>query len=544
MPADYQTCEHTTMTENNLPLTAMSRGKNIAAGLLAGFVAALLMTLCLLLLRNLFGVPTPSELIGDRLATALSVETFIKLLTQAGGYNHLKQIGFGSVVAGQLVVGALGGLLYALIVARSRARHPERTGRFGSSRSGLVFIIIFIGGLWLVSLLLLWSVLGTHYHGLPIGRATVITVLALLFAYAICGMTLVVCYGLIANRAPEDATVAHPGRRAALVGGVGVVSALAAGALLRRLYGLATFSYDGTQYKGADVQYVTPVDRFYVVTKNVIDPHADRDNWRLEIGGMVDRPRSYTFAELGALPAVTQETTLMCISNEVGGGLMSNAVWKGVPLRSLLAAAGPQAGVKEVLLHGVDNYSDTFAIEYALDPTTLVVYEMNGVPLAHRHGYPVRVIVPGLFGEKNVKWITRIELVAEDVKGFYEQQGWGPDFRIPTHARFDAPDLSKPISAGTTVPLKGVAFAGKRGISKVEVSPDDGKTWQAAQINTPGTKLTWALWNYDWRPPQAGEYKLVVRATDGEGALQTADERGTVPHGATGYHKVTARVMA
>ncbi len=532
------------MMENDLPLTEMRRGKNIAVGLLAGFVAALLLTLCLLLLCNLFGVPTPSELVGDRLATALSVETFIKLLTQAGGYNHLKQIGFGSVVAGQLVVGALGGLLYALIVARGRVRHSARTLPCGTNRGGLVFIISFVGGLWLATLLLLWPVLGTSYHGRPPGQATVITALALLFAYTVCGLALIVCYGLITNRAPAHAAAAPVGRRAVLVGGVGVVIALAAGALLRRLYGLATFSYDGTQYKGADVQFVTPADRFYVVTKNVIDPHADRDIWRLEIGGMVDRPRSYTFAELAALPAVTQETTLMCISNEVGGGLMSNAVWKGVPLRSLLEAAGPQAGVREVLLHGVDNYSDTFALEYALDPTTLVVYEMNGAPLAHRHGYPVRVIVPGLFGEKNVKWITRIELVAADVKGFYEQQGWGPDFVIPTHARFDAPDLSAPIFAGTTVPLKGVAFAGKRGISKVEVSPDDGKTWQVAQLNTPGTKLTWALWHYDWQPPQAGEYKLAVCATDGEGALQTAAERGTVPHGATGYHKVIARVIA
>ncbi len=530
------------MTENDLSLTEMRRSKNIVAGLLSGLVAALLLTLCLLLLRNLFGVPTPSELVGDRLAAALSVETFIKLLTQAGGYNHLKQIGFGSVVAGQLVVGALGGLLYALIVARGRLRQPTRTLPFGTNRSGLLFISSFVVGLWLASLVLLWPVLGTSYHGRPPGQATSNTVLALLFAYAVCGLALIVCYGLITNRAPEKAAAAPVGRRAVLVSGVGVVIAVAAGALMRRLYGLATFSYDGTQYKGTDVQYVTPVDRFYVVTKNVIDPQADRDIWRLEIAGMVDRPRSYTFAELAALPAVTQATTLMCISNEVGGGLMSNAVWKGVTLRSLLEAAGPQTGVKEILLHGVDNYSDTFAIEKALDPTTLVVYEMNGQPLTHRHGYPVRVIVPGLFGEKNVKWITRIELVAEDAKGFYEQQGWGPNFVVPTHARFDAPDFGQPSAVGASVALKGVAFAGSRGVSKVEVSLDDGKTWQAAQIDTPGTKLTWALWHYDWRPDKPGEYKLVVRATDGDGAPQTAAERGTVPQGATGYHKVTARI--
>jgi hypothetical protein len=133
--------------------------------------------------------------------------------------------------------------------------------------------------------------------------------------------------------------------------------------------------------------------------------------------------------------------------------------------------------------------------------------------------------------------------VAHDAKGFYEKQGWGPDFTIPTHSRFDGPDLSKPISLGTLVPLKGVAFAGNRGVSRVEVSFDDGNKWQEAKINMPGSRLTWAMWNYDWRPDKQGEYKLAVRATDGDGALQIKEERWTAPHGATGYHKVTARVM-
>ncbi len=179
-----------------------------------------------------------------------------------------------------------------------------------------------------------------------------------------------------------------------------------------------------------------------------------------------------------------------------------------------------------------------------MEPTTLVVYEMNGEPLPERHGYPVRVIVPGLFGEKNVKWITRIELVDHDAKGFYEQQGWGPNFVIPTHSRIDAPDFSKPVARGSAVAMKGVAFAGDRGISRVEVSTDGGRTWQDAQITKPGTGLTWEMWSHDWRPGEAGEHKVIVRATDGKGELQISQSRGTVPQGATGYHKVTARVTA
>nr|MBA3240986.1 molybdopterin-dependent oxidoreductase [Acidobacteriota bacterium] len=301
------------------------------------------------------------------------------------------------------------------------------------------------------------------------------------------------------------------------------------------------------QYKGADVQAVTPNERFYVVTKNVVDPDVSPSLWRLEVTGLVEQPQTFRFEDLTAMPAITQETTLRCISNEVGGGLMSNAVWKGVSLRSLIERAKPRQGVVEVMLHGVDNYTDTFAFEKALDPTTLVVYEMNGQPLAQNHGYPVRVIVPGLFGEKNVKWVTRIELVDYDAKGFYEQQGWGLNFVVPTTARFDVPDDKqkfKQAMAAAGVMLKGVAHAGNRGVSKVEVSVDDGKTWNEAKIDYAKSPLAWVLWSYDWRSNQAGEYKLVVRATDGNGEVQTDKERSTVPEGATGYHKITAHIEA
>lgn len=503
----------------------------LAAGALAGTVAALLMTLLLLVLRNQFGVATPSELVGDRMAPKLSVDTFIKLLTQFGGFNNLKKIGFGSVLGGQMIVGLLGGVIYALVRKRIR------------------FVCFFVVALWLVSLAVLWPVLGTHYYGLPPGRATLVTAISLLAAYVLYGLSLIISYSLITTRQTpkspvERVTAGYSGRRALLLGGAGALIALVANKVWAQLYDRATFSYDGTEYKGQDVQFFTPNERFYSVTKDVIDPQVNPELWRLEIAGMVERPRGYTFQELTALPAINQETTLMCISNQVGGGLMSNALWKGVPLGLLLENAGPKNGVVKVVLRAVDGYDDTIPLAKGLEPTTLIVYEMNGAMLPSIHGYPVRLIVPGLFGEKSVKWITRIELVAQDVKGFYEKQGWGPDFAIPTHSRFDGPDLSRPVSVGSNVSLKGVAFAGNRGVSRVEVSFDDGNRWQEAKINMPGTRLTWALWNYDWRPEQQGEYKLAVRATDGDGALQIKEERWTAPHGATGYHKVIARVVS
>lgn len=517
-----------------------SRIRVLSSGALAGVIAALLMTLVLLVLRSRFGIPTPSELVGERMAPTLSVDTFIKLLTQFGGFNNLKKIGFGSVLGGQIVVGLLGGVAYALIVNRTTSRVSHTL----TNKSGLWFVLFLVGALWLLSLIILWPVLGTHYFGLPPGRATIATAISFLTAYGLYGLSLILSYRFISRRPALDSSqIRLDGRRALLLGGVGAVVAIAVNKFWTRLYDIATFSYDGTQYRGEDVQFITPNERFYVVTKNIIDPQINPELWRLEITGLVERQRNYSFQELTSLPSISQEITLMCISNQVGGGLMSNALWKGVPLRHLIDDAGPRTNVTEVVLRAVDGYDDTIPLAKALEPTTLIVYEMNGSQLPFVHGYPVRVIVPGLFGEKSVKWVTRIELVAHDAKGFYEKQGWGPDFTIPTHSRFDGPDLSKSISLGAIVPLKGVAFAGNRGVSRVEVSFDDGNQWQEARINTPGTRLTWAMWNYEWRPEKQGDYKLAVRAVDGDGALQIKEERWTAPHGATGYHKVTARVV-
>jgi DMSO/TMAO reductase YedYZ molybdopterin-dependent catalytic subunit len=235
----------------------------------------------------------------------------------------------------------------------------------------------------------------------------------------------------------------------------------------------------------------------------------------------------------------------MCISNGLDAGLMSNALWKGVPMGVLLNAATPLPGAAKVRLHGVDNYTDTFPLEKAMDPTTLVVYEMNGEPLPDRHGFPARVILPGYFGEKSVKWITRIEVADESAIGFYEKQGWGPDFIIPTRSRFDQPDHESVFNmeaARAGIGLRGIAFGGDRGISRVEVSLDDGANWQEAKLDYPGTKLTWALWSYDWRPAAPDNYTLVVRATDGEGFVQEWDKDRPFKSGATGFHRIVVHI--
>jgi DMSO/TMAO reductase YedYZ molybdopterin-dependent catalytic subunit len=372
--------------------------------------------------------------------------------------------------------------------------------------------------------------------------------------YAIYGLALVLLYRWLAPRASEDARpvpVSTPLARRAVVAGVAGV-ALAAGSvtLLQRLNALATFSYDGLAYSGPGVQPIAPNDKFYTVTKNVVDPDVAPRLWRLDIGGLVEEPRGYTFDDLVSLASVDQESTLMCISNRIGAGLMSNAVWQGVPLRDLLEASRPLEGAVEVFLNGADGYTDTFSFAKAMDPTTLVAFAMNGERLPQRHGYPARVVVPGLYGEKNVKWVTRIDVIDHDGKGFYEQQGWGPNFVIPTRSDIFGPrwvrrrrdDFVEPFAAGQTATIRGRAFAGDRGIQRVEFSADDGETWQDARIDYEGTRLTWTFWSADWRPERPGEYTLVSRATDGTGAPQPSAQRGIVPQGATGYHRVVATV--
>lgn len=517
--------------------------KVIAVGGACGLVAALAMTLVILALRYWLGLATPAELFGDRLAPLIEPGRFLALLNEFGGYDKLKQAGVEGVLGGQLAVGALGGALYSVFVERARRRTDEVKPGWGGGR----FAAFFVALVWLVSVAALYPTLDTHYKGLPPTRAALATALGLLVSFASYGVALV----LLSRAAARGGALGGAGsigvvsgRRLALVGGLGAFAFTLANLwLLRRFFKIATFGYDGQQYLGTNVQPITPNESFYTVTKNVVDPRVNKNLWRLEVTGLVERPQSYTFNDLAALPPATQETTLMCISYSVGSGLMSNALWKGVPMKSLIEAAGIRPGVREVFLHAADGYSDSFAIEKALEDTTLVVYEMNGVPLPDKHGYPVRVIVPGLYGEKNVKWVTRIELVDHDAKGFYERQGWGPDFSTKTQSRIDAPDLSRPLRAGQAVTLKGVAFGGDaRGVSKIEVSTDGGKSWSGARIDYQGSRLAWTLWSAEWMPERAGEYELVVRATDGGGRRQIEEARGTVPEGATGLHRVKARV--
>ena len=539
----------------------------VLGSVLAGLMAAVAMILAMAAGRYWLGIMPPVEAIPDRVAALLSISEFFSLFGKYGGYNGLKKFGILSGLRGVigigLAIGVLNGILHELPFAR-------RGAHWGAiSRRVALALMAAAGAVWIGLVIFLWPVIAANYRGVPYSWARIVTIAALGVWIALFLGVLLAAYALLANAtlrpAPQDGTVAGDAspparvrwgafsRRSVAVAAATGLMVWPVYVLLRRMYRDATFPYDGTVYSGEDIQPVTPTDRFYTVTKNVVDPDVDRDLWRLEIGGHVERTRSYAFADLMGFDQVDQETTLMCISNRIGAGLFSNATWKGVRLRDLLNDAGVRDGSVEVYLHGADGYRDTFAFTKAMEETTLVVYEINGEPLPRRHGYPVRVIVPGLYGEKNVKWVTRIDVTTADEKGFYEDQGWGPDFVPKTRSDIFSPrtrlangkfTFTREFAVGQRVEVKGRAFAADRGIRSVEFSVDGGATWTPAEIYYPGTHLTWALWRFEWTPETPGTVDLVTRAVDGDGDPQPTKAAGIVPQGAQGLHTVTATVIS
>ncbi|HEX6230941.1 MAG TPA: molybdopterin-dependent oxidoreductase, partial [Actinomycetota bacterium] len=276
---------------------------------------------------------------------------------------------------------------------------------------------------------------------------------------------------------------------------------------------------------------VTPTGDFYVVDTALFDPVVDVDGWTLSVGGLVDRPFRLGYEELLDQPAVELVSTLECISNEVGGDLISTARWTGVPVRALLERAGVREGAVEVVATSVDGYADSITLDEAMREHSLVVVGMNGVSLPREHGFPARLLVPGLYGMKQPKWIGSIELVDRPFVGYWERRGWSKAAIVKTMSRVDTQ-----ASDATRTVVAGVAFAGDRGISRVEVSLDAGATWVDADLEAPLSPLSWRRWRFELRPEDVGGSSLVVRATDGEGRVQEQAVAPPHPDGASGYH--------
>ena len=290
---------------------------------------------------------------------------------------------------------------------------------------------------------------------------------------------------------------------------------------------------------------VTPNNDFYRVAIDIIDPSVDGSSWSLQVLGLVNNPKAYSIEDVQALPQTSQYTTFECVSNDVNGDLISNALWEGVKISDLLAdVGGAQSGAFYVVFYSVDGYSVGVPLSKAMMDDSLLAYNMNGQTLPVNHGYPLRAVIPGLYGMMSAKWIKQISVVDEVYQGYWQTRGWSNDGTIFTETFIALPragTVSLSQNGGSVI-VAGYAFAGERGISKVEVSFDNGNTWQVAQLKKALSNRTWALWAYEWTPPSTGSYEVIARATDGTGEVQTSDSAPTFPNGATGYAMIPLRV--
>jgi DMSO/TMAO reductase YedYZ molybdopterin-dependent catalytic subunit len=285
---------------------------------------------------------------------------------------------------------------------------------------------------------------------------------------------------------------------------------------------------------------VVPNDAFYRIDTAFIVPTVDRETWTLKVKGLVDREVTLTYDELVALPLIEQYVTIACVSNEVGGDLIGNARWTGVALREVLALAGVQASADQLVGRSVDGFTAGMPVEWVMDESRvpMIAVAMNGEPLPRAHGYPARLIVPGLYGYVSAtKWLSELELTRFDTfEGFWIPRGWAAKAPILTQSRIDVPKQGARFAAGQ-VAVAGVAWAVDRGIEAVEVKVDDGD-WARATLSAPISKATWVQWLYLW-DAAPGSHRIEVRAIDGTGEVQTDARSTPAPDGARGHHAIT-----
>jgi DMSO/TMAO reductase YedYZ molybdopterin-dependent catalytic subunit len=284
-------------------------------------------------------------------------------------------------------------------------------------------------------------------------------------------------------------------------------------------------------------QEITPTQDFYVVDKDILNPILDSSTWQLRVHGLVDSPLALSYSELRSMQAQERYQTLECISNRVGGHLMSTALWTGVPLTDVLRRAGVRSNGRTVVFRAAGGYSESHSLAKAMDPTTLIAIGMNRHELPRVHGFPARLLTVGNYGMKNPKWLTDIEVIDGDYRGYWEVRGWAPDQDPKITTRIDVPDNGAVVASSVVV--AGIAYAGDQGISRVQVSTDGGRTWNDAQLKTALSPYTWRLWMHEWRPARPGSYRIRARAFDGSGRMQTWTPASPFPSGAAGLEGIT-----
>lgn len=291
--------------------------------------------------------------------------------------------------------------------------------------------------------------------------------------------------------------------------------------------------------------FITSSADFYRVDTALSVPQLSRGDWRLRIHGMVDREITLSFDDLARFDIVETVTTLTCVSNPVGGDLISTGIWTGYRLAELLASAGVHRDADMVLSTSIEGFTVGTPVQAVTDGRdALLAVGLNGQPLPAEHGYPARMVVPGLYGYVSAtKWVVDLELTRFDrAKAYWTRQGWAAQAPIKTESRIDVPRGGQTVPVGPVV-FGGVAWAQNRGVRAVEVRIGDGG-WQPAELGASYSNETWRLWRFPWQAKSPGRETITVRAIDNTGAVQTEDRANPVPDGATGWHTVNFAVVA
>lgn len=482
-----------------------------------GILATLPFLLLTLLLRIIgLGIFLP-ELALETVALILPGE-FESALIQGMG-EGAKYTGLAISV---VVVTAVHGLVGAL--------HPPIV-RLGIRRSVALILLIVIP--LALALFIVLPLLGGGLAGAGTPQGPLIAAFGLLMGYLI--------FAAILDYLNVDYPTTHErglleGRRSLLKLGVVLTIGVAITALgLQRLVSRpGRLGFDS--FQALSGHEITPNEEFYLVSKNVVDPVVDSNTWRLTISGMVNNPRTLTYSELQSRVDLEEAVTLECVSNSVGGDLISTARWTGLRLSKLLQEASVQAGATWVAFGCADGYTVGLPLDRAMDPGTMVALEMNGVPLPSRHGFPTRIVVPGRYGMFHAKWLQSITLLPEEHRGFWQSKGWTNEGEVRTTAIILTP-RHESVVAGSAL-IGGIAFAGRRGISRVEVSTDGGSTWAEATLKAPLSPYTWVLWSFDWPNSSPGVHNILARAYESDGTSQEATRSPPFPLGASGYDSI------
>jgi DMSO/TMAO reductase YedYZ molybdopterin-dependent catalytic subunit len=282
----------------------------------------------------------------------------------------------------------------------------------------------------------------------------------------------------------------------------------------------------------------TPLERHYRIDINTIPPRIDQQQWRLQVAGLVEKPLTFTLQDLQRYEPMHQFVTLSCISNPVGGDLIGTTRWTGVSLRRLLPDLRLQPGATHLKIRSADQFFEVVSLDaIKADTRIMLTYAWDGLPLKREHGFPLRIYIPDIHGMKQPKWIESLEATDHWEPGFWVERGWNKVAQMHATSVIDTVAVDITIIGADhrkLVPIGGIAHAGARGISKVEVQVDGG-AWEQAVLRTPLSQLTWVIWRYDW-PFRSGNHTFTVRCYEGDGTPQIATPSPAEPNGATGLH--------